>query len=208
MNSPRVPDDLDMMLLLADAMGGGDVSSAIERQEKQAQRELVNSTVIPTEILSGSEEELTALGFKLGAVVEGDPLFRHAELPTGWKREGSDHAMGSYIVDELGRRRCSVFFKGAFYDRKAHLGITSVYGYLSDCLYEDAAPVLDDSWATREVVLKTLGEIRQSEQEGVDRWAGGSESYAAEYEAEHREKLAKIEALRSSFAEQTPGGAA
>lgn len=97
---------------------------AIEAQEARGQREILNSTVIP---ISGSEgeagERLVALGFKLGD--KKDDLFRQAELPEGWEREGSDHSMWSYIVDERGFRRCAIFYKGAFYDREASITIIS-----------------------------------------------------------------------------------
>ncbi|MEU8040937.1 hypothetical protein [Streptosporangium sp. NPDC049078] len=204
MSSPRDTSKTDPLLLLADAMGPGGPSAAIERQEKQGQLELVSSAVIPADLNGGSEDDLRALGFTLGDPVPGDKLFRYADLPARWKKEGSDHAMWSYIVDEQGRQRCSIFYKAAFYDRSAHISVTSVYGYVNECLYGGTTPVLDESWATREAVLKALEEVRQSEQESVEVWAGRSDSYAAEYEAQSRAKVAKIDALAASL----NGGAA
>jgi hypothetical protein len=106
---------------LAGAMGG-DPSAPILAQEAQGQREVVNSTAIPTD-MHCKAEDLEALGFVLGEIHKDDPMFREATLPEGWQREGSDHAMWSYIVDERGFRRVSIFYKAAFYDRSAHIGI-------------------------------------------------------------------------------------
>jgi hypothetical protein len=199
MSTPYNTSNIDPLLHLADAMGPGGVSAAIERQERQGQAQLVDSTVIPTDLNGGSEDDLRALGFTLGDPVPDDAMFRHAELPAGWKREGTEHAMWSHIVDEQGRPRCSIFYKAAFYDRSAHISVTSVYGYVNDCLREGKTPILDNVWATREAVLKALEEIRQSEQESVEVWAGRSDSYAAEYEAESRAKVAKVDALAASL---------
>lgn len=97
-------------------------TDAILMQESQGQREVVNSTQIPTD-MHCKPEELEALGFVLGPVNANDPMFREATLPDGWQREGSDHAMWSYIVDEREFRRVAIFYKAAFYDRSAHLSI-------------------------------------------------------------------------------------
>ncbi len=204
MSTPRVPDDLDMMLFLADAMGGGGTSTAIERQERQAQSQLVNSTVIPSEINSGSEDDLIALGFKLGDKVDGDPLFRHAELPDGWKREGSDHAMWSYIVDTRGRRRCSLFFKGAFYDRRAFINVGTVYGYVFECLHEGKTPILDEEWATREAVLEALDKYADHEREYLPLYEGHEDQHSVERVKEIRDQVANVEALRATLTAGDP----
>jgi hypothetical protein len=35
--------------------------------------------------------------------------------------------MWSYILDDKGRERCAIFYKAAFYDRRAHLSISARY---------------------------------------------------------------------------------
>ena len=199
MSSPRVPDNLDLMLLFADAMGGGDTGAAIERQERQAQVELLNSTTIPSKMNGGSEEDLTALRFKLGAKVENDPLFRHAELPEGWSREGSDHAMWSYIVDQHGRRRCSLFFKGAFYDRDAFISVRAVAGYVSDCLDEDKTPILDEEWATRTAILEAVDKHIEQDRGYASMYENSDDDYSVKRLGELRERVAKAEALRATL---------
>ena len=92
----------------------------ITGMEAQGQKELVNDDVMPAD---APWEDLISLGFVKGEPVEGDELFVHAELPNGWKKVGSDHDMWSYVVDEKNEQRVAVFYKAAFYDRRAHAHI-------------------------------------------------------------------------------------
>jgi hypothetical protein len=91
----------------------------IERMEARGQRELTDSDVIPVEGID--DAQLVALGFRLGDVVPGDPLFRYAELPPGWRKVATDHSMWSNIVDGQGLTRVEVFYKAAYYDRRAFM---------------------------------------------------------------------------------------
>lgn len=119
-------------LLIAASRGG------IEAQEAQGQRDLLNSETLPSEILHCTQEDMEALGFDFGDEVPGDPLFRQVRLPAGWSRKGSPHAMWSDIVDERGIARVAVFYKAAFYDRRAHMSIASVGGTVAnDWIYGD-----------------------------------------------------------------------
>lgn len=124
MNLPRntaADDTLTKFMVALEPEGAG-----ILAQEAQSQRELLASTRLPTEVLYAEDADFEALGFTFGPPDSADPMFRDATLPKGWKREGSDHAMWSYVVDERGFRRVSVFYKAAFYDRSAHMGLVSV----------------------------------------------------------------------------------
>lgn len=206
MNSPYNTSKTDPLLLLADAMGAGGPSGSIERMEAQGQREIVNSTVLPSRFNSGSEDELTALGFKLGDKVEGDSLFRQAELPAGWKREGSDHAMWSHVVDHLGRKRLSIFYKAAWYDRDAFIGLNTVYGYVGECLAEGRQPILDDEWATSEAVVEAARSQQAQARKYLDMYEGDSTDYARARAAELRSEIAAAQALIDSLTVR--GGAA
>jgi hypothetical protein len=93
----------------------------IERMEARGQREFTEADVLPVDGLD--EERLTALGFRLGDVVPGDPLFRYAEMPPGWRKVATGHSMWSNIVDEQGLTRIEVFYKAAYYDRRAFVRI-------------------------------------------------------------------------------------
>lgn len=132
--------------VLLDALLGGDTSAAIERQEARGQAAMVRSDRLPvagttvTRIYepfgpaAADAPEWAALGFRLGPAdtsdlgTNGRPLFRPVTLPPGWARQGSDHSMWSYIVDERGRQRVAVFYKAAFYDRSAHCNLVALGG--------------------------------------------------------------------------------
>lgn len=104
-------------------MGGN--PQAIRAQEKEGQRELANSELLPVEGTS-NEAEWAAIGVKLGKPKKGDPLFRHVILPSGWKIVPTDHDMWSKLVDDKGRVRAEIFYKAAFYDRRAFVTLTLV----------------------------------------------------------------------------------
>lgn len=97
----------------------------IEASERRGQQQLLRSLVLPTEGLAKMVEMYAPLGMKAGGVVDGDELFTNVTLPDGWSKEGSDHAMWSYVVDDKGRRRAALFYKAAFYDRRARIGTCS-----------------------------------------------------------------------------------
>jgi len=115
--------DLDNFLV-ASTPGG------IEAQEKRGQEALVASTNMPKE-MRPNREAFEALGFEFGDDI--DDIFVSAKLPEGWTRSATDHSMHSDILDEQGRRRVGIFYKAAFYDRRAdaHLvhrfRVTSLY---------------------------------------------------------------------------------
>lgn len=116
-------------MLRAATTGEVDMSAAmpggIEASEKLGQIAFVHSTAMPVE-LQPDRAAFEALGFKFGLPVEGDRLFVHATLPEGWKKQGTGHDMHSEIVDETGRKRVGVFYKAAFYDRRADAFIIPV----------------------------------------------------------------------------------
>lgn len=92
----------------------------IKEQEARGQKAFNNSDVLPIQMQGITKEELETLGFLFGPVV--DELFQQAMLPEGWtKRPAPDHDMWSYLYDPAGTKRASVFYKAAFYDRKAFL---------------------------------------------------------------------------------------
>lgn len=106
--------------LVASTAGG------IEAQEAQGQRSFVESETLPVSVDGheyGGDAALADMGFELGPEVADDPIFRYAKLPDGWKKEPAEHSMWSKIVDETGRERISIFYKAAFYDRRAEMYI-------------------------------------------------------------------------------------
>lgn len=149
----------DPLLHLAGAMGPDGSDGYITGMEADGQRQLVHSDRLPTKTLGCTDQDLTALGITLGDLGDGDPLFRPATLPAGWRRQSSDHSMWSYVVDEHGRRRLSIFYKAAFYDRRATVSVHTVYAYASDVLDNPDLPLVIDEWATAEEVSTALRDL-------------------------------------------------
>lgn len=194
----------DALLLLAVAMTNRDGGAGfIEAQEAAGQRQLVNSDRLPTRT-QDDEAEYLALGFTFGDPDPGDPLFRPATLPAGWRREGTDHAMWSKLVDEHGRERVSIFYKAAFYDRDAFMRLATPYSYLNNCVYHKATPVLDETWLTRDVATATLAEIRDSCLKQATKSDGfvaaaSNPQYWTERADEHRAEAQAADAMRAEI---------
>ncbi|MFE6000377.1 hypothetical protein ACFQ6C_26510 [Streptomyces sp. NPDC056454] len=179
------------LAFLAASSGPGGSGQAIEEQERAGQAQLVNSDRLPTD-RQGSAAEYEALGFTFGDPDPGDPLFAPATLPEGWTCQASDHDMWSHLVDEHGRRRASIFYKAAHYDRRAFMDLTTVAGYLYAHIHNGAELVTDESWATPAAIAEACAVGVAAAQEKVDRWeARGHDGYVAEYTAE-RERYAAI----------------
>lgn len=134
----------DPLIHLLGSMAEGP-SGYIEGMESDGQTEVVNSDMLPTD---GPWDALEALGFVVGEVDKDDPIFRHCELPAGWSRGGTDHAMWSKVLDERGIERVSVFYKAAFYDRSAHCNINDVgYVLVNAIIYSDEPVAFPKAWA-------------------------------------------------------------
>lgn len=141
---PRVAspaNGVDGLMLMASILGDENARATftpggIERQEREEQQRMVKSSRLPKSLktygwpaeLSGMDR-FEVLQTKLGIVkrAEYDDLFYTVDLPPGWELRGSDHAMWSYLHDDKGRKRASIFYKGAFYDRKADWSLDRRY---------------------------------------------------------------------------------
>lgn len=114
----------NMSDLIAATSPGG-----IERQEAAGQASFVQSTTLPKDC---DRNMLALAGVIFGD--DFDDLFVSVVLPDGWKKQATEHSMHSDLLDEKGRKRGSIFYKAAFYDRKAHMRMCSRYnidGYVS-----------------------------------------------------------------------------
>ena len=111
-------------------------SKSIYHQEAQGQQSFVNSETLPTDMGRYGDYDVKAIleaaGVKFLGEVEGDPMFQYVELPEGWKKMPTDHSMWSKLLDDKGRERASIFYKAAFYDRSAHLGLSRRFGFRRD----------------------------------------------------------------------------
>lgn len=120
----RKPDDLSQSELanIPGIIVGHSAPGVIEAMEAAGQRQLVEAECLPTEMSGCNEAQLIEDGFELGPVFEDDRLFRRARTPKGWVvKAAPDHDMWSYIYDETGKERYSIFYKAAYYDRRATL---------------------------------------------------------------------------------------
>lgn len=117
-------------------------SKAIEMSEEQGQKELVESEVLPTDFNGGKKEDFEKIGIKFGKVCKDDPIFQEVVLPDGWKKVSTEHSMWSDLVDDKGRKRASIFYKAAFYDRSAHIYLVTKFS-VDAYKYDDKAVVSD-----------------------------------------------------------------
>ena len=192
-------DPLNAMLFLAEAMGPGGTSGAIEAQEKSGQTQLVNSDRLPTDT-DGTDADFLAVGFTFGNPDPTDPMFRPATLPAGWSREATGHSMHSNIVDELGRKRVGIFYKAASYDRHADMRLTTVYGYVANRVYDGEPIISDGIWATPAAITAAAQVGIERARETVDLYSprkGGE--YADERLAKASADISTYEALVAQF---------
>jgi hypothetical protein len=127
----------------------------IEAQEAQGQRDLVAAeSHLPSEMSAADRSALESLGFIFGAKV--DDLFVQCTFPAGWSIKPSDHSMHSDLVDPQGRKRGGIFYKAAFYDRRAYLRLHARYYQRSD--YEKPTStyfIVDSADGSRKHVVGT-----------------------------------------------------
>lgn len=203
MTKPENTTKRDPLMHLAGSLGG--VGRYVEEMEAAGQSELVNSDRLPTKFndydLKDPQKAYEALGFGFGEPDPGDPMFREATLPKGWSRQGSSHSMWSHIVDELGRKRVSIFYKAAWYDRDAFMSLTTVASCASDVLHgEVSEPIFDDAWCTPEAFAAALRKIREGRAEYLPLYEGREDQHASERHAELVAEIAKIDDLIKRYA--------
>lgn len=110
--------DAQSLLGFAIALVTGSPSEAIETIEKIEQSDFLNKSILPVE---GNWDILEAWGVK--KLDTHDDLFFNCILPEGWTKEALNHYW-SYLNDEKGRRRATIFYKGVIYDRRAHFHVS------------------------------------------------------------------------------------
>lgn len=116
----------------------------IEAQEAAGQKEFVGSETLPKKMLHGCDrEKLESMGIVFGE--DADDIFVNCQLPEGWKKVPTEHSMWSELIDDKGRKRASIFYKAAFYDRIAHISLDTRFhatympedDYKTDIPYEE-----------------------------------------------------------------------
>lgn len=183
-------------LLLTAMVTGGD--SLIENQEAAGQCQLIHSDKLPSDVNAKGRAELEGVGFTFGDPDPSDPLFMSAALPAGWVRKATDHAMWSHLLDEFGRRRVSIFYKAAFYDRAAYMDVVSLAAYVRTQILQGQPVVTDGTWATPEGVAAALEKIVEESAGEAEEWASclpDSES-AKRHSAEYERFAAALDAMK------------
>lgn len=116
------------------ALGKGDIKNAviamtpggIEAQEAAGQQSFVANETLPKENMHGcTREKLELMGIQFGE--DADDIFVSVKLPSGWKKQATEHSMWSDLLDDKGRVRARIFYKAAFYDRSAHISLCRRY---------------------------------------------------------------------------------
>ena len=93
---------------------------AIEAMEAHGQRKLVEAnSLLPIKTNVPDDEITRKTGIIFGA--KHDELFVNVTLPKGWELRATDHSMHSELFDADGDLRASIFYKAAFYDRRADI---------------------------------------------------------------------------------------
>lgn len=109
--------------LLRNDLGNAKVAATpggIEAQEAQGVRSMIAGQLLPAK---GPWDELQRLGVVKGEAV--DELFVRATLPGGWRVVQLGDSRASSLQDANGKEIASIFYKAAFYDRKAHMFLVS-----------------------------------------------------------------------------------
>ncbi|MFJ4551047.1 hypothetical protein ACIP4X_17775 [Streptomyces sp. NPDC088817] len=197
--SESMKDPGRALAFLAASMGPGGSDQAVAEQERAGQAQLVNSDRLPTEMQGPDQAAYEAVGFTFGASDPRDPLLRPVTLPDGWKREASDHDMWSYVVDQLGRRRVEVFYKAAFYDRRAFMRLVTVDGYVSHCHIHGTDLVTDDTWATPAAIAEAARSWAKAGQQNADSWAHSDHPSASRWIAEAEADRDAYQAIADRF---------
>jgi len=114
----------------------GGAPDMILEQEAQGQRSLIESDTLPVDISAGGDYDpkaiLESAGMRFLGGVDGDPLFQYVELPYGWKKVSTNHPMHSKLIDGDGRERAGIFYKAAFYDRRADMRLVRRFDVYPD----------------------------------------------------------------------------
>jgi hypothetical protein len=116
----------------------------IERQEAQGQQDLVKAADrLPSNMSVEDQAALVQLGFIFGDTI--DDIFRSVQMPAGWTIKPSDHSMHSDLIDPQGNKRGGIFYKAAFYDRKAHFNLNCRYYVSQDYAQPTSTHFIEDA---------------------------------------------------------------
>ncbi len=102
------------------------IEGGSEAQERAGQIEQSFKDTLPEKMMGCTRADFEKLGFKF--LGKTDKIFWECQFPPGWRKKPTNHSMWSDLLDDKGRKRGSIFFKAAFYDYDAHIGLNHRYG--------------------------------------------------------------------------------
>lgn len=155
-NTTRLYSEMPQLAIIGgldSSRQGRHPTAFIEQDEANGARQMSEQTQqLPAE---GSDDPTWAkMGVHFGQPVAGDPIFRSVTLPPGWKIARTEHNMWTELLDEKGRKRASIFYKAAFYDRSAFIRAERRFNVAST--YPDSGPrvmrVVDGHHETGKVI--------------------------------------------------------
>jgi len=100
--------------LKGDRVHASMTSDDIVVSEAAGQKTMIDSTQVPKD---GDWDLLKIWGVVITG--DADELFYNAQLPEGWELRSTGHALWTDLIDNCGRKRAGLFYKAAFYDRRA-----------------------------------------------------------------------------------------
>ncbi len=100
----------------------------IEAQEQEGQESLLDGKLLPTEhLLDEGKAVLERAGVLFGK--PRDKLFTEVILPPGWHIAVQERPYYTQLIDAHGRARARIFYKAAFYDRRARITVLTRYSF-------------------------------------------------------------------------------
>lgn len=152
---PKYDNKTEGELMLLEGMLNRTADGLIEASEARGQAQLVASDDLPID-MGGLSPELVAekTGIQFGEPI--NELFVAVTLPEGWSKRATDHSMHSELVDDKDRVRAGIFYKAAFYDRKADMYFTRFYLVKTDYSDEEKRTITVTGGGE---VIKTFGVI-------------------------------------------------
>jgi hypothetical protein len=110
-------DEVQQLGIIGNVMSGGDGGDGVLAAEAAGASAFVNAEVLPKQgIQDGVDAGLVEI------TSDADDLFYNVKLPEGWeKKSGVPDPRHISLLDPKGNIRASIFYKAAFYDRKADM---------------------------------------------------------------------------------------
>jgi hypothetical protein len=105
----------------------GSRSHHTEEDELRGHAWMIENGLLPIEMHSkdgyDTKQALQQAGVVFGGVYEADPIFRRATLPSGWKILPGHCSELSILVDAMGRKRATIYYKNAPYEYEANMRV-------------------------------------------------------------------------------------